>query len=148
MIFRIMLFGFGLAMKTGFFFASLKDRAFKNRIKDKQFIMQVKMRDENKGRFYKLENGKITSRGKISPESPGLLIEWKDASTAMKTLMKKDLKAIYRSVTDAVLSGELAVEIEYAQTYAFVEAVKDMATVYSGFLPLLKKVPGMKSVFG
>lgn len=148
MIFRVMLYGFGVAMKTGFGIASLKDSKFKSRIKDKKFIMQVKMRNENKGRFYKLDNGKITSKGKISPEAPGVLIEWRDSKTAMKTLLKKDPRALYQSVTDAVTSGNLAVEIEYPQTYAFFEAVKDMAMVYAGFLPLLRKVPGMKKLIG
>ena len=142
MIFRLILFGFGLVMKTAFFITSIKDRAFKSRIQNKKFIMQVKIRDENRGRFYKLDNGKFTSRGKISPESPGILIEWKDASTALKTLLTRNLKVLYLSLTDAITSNQLSVEIDHAQTYSFLETIKEMAMVYSGLLPVLQKIMG------
>lgn len=148
MIFRLMLFDFSVAMKSAFIFASLKDRGFKRRIKDKKFIFQVKMKNSNKGRYYKLEKGKITSKGKISHESPGLLIEWKDSTTALKTLVKTSPKAFYHSMANAVVSGNLAVEIEHAQCHAFFEALREMAGVYAGFIPLIKKIPGTKKLFG
>lgn len=141
MIFRIMLFGFGLALKLSFMFASFKDADFKKRLQNKNFLMQVKMKNENTGRFYKLDKGKIISKGKISPEAPSILIEWEDASTAMKTLLNKDPKVLIKSLTGAITSGKLAVEMEYASTFSFVESVKDMAGVYSGFLPVIKKFP-------
>lgn len=148
MIFRLMLFFFGIGMKMAFMLASLKDKAFKNRIKDKKFIIQVKMRDTNKGRYYMLDKGKITSKGQIAPESPGMLIEWKDAGTALKTLLKFKPKALYESVSGAVTAGNLAVEVEYAQSYAFFETMKDMGMVYAGFLPIIKKIPGTKLLLG
>ena len=99
------------------------------------------MRDENKGRFYKLDKGRITSSGKISRETPNMLIEWQDSSTALETLMKKNPKLLIRSVCDAIVSGKLTVELEYAPMFSFAETVKEMADVYSEFLPIIKKVP-------
>ena len=141
MIFRLMLYGFGLALKSSFKIASFKDADFKQRLKNKKFLMQITMRDENKGRFYKLDKGRITSSGKISRETPNMLIEWQDSSTALETLMKKNPKLLIRSVCDAIVSGKLTVELEYAPMFSFAETVKEMADVYSEFLPIIKKVP-------
>ena len=55
--------------------------------------------------------------------------------------MKKHPKALVKSVSNAIITGDLVVEVEYAPTFSFMESVKEMAEVYAGFLPMLKKVP-------
>ena len=156
MIFKVMLASFGVAMKTGFGITSLKDASFRKKIKDKNFLMQVRMRDENTGVYYTLKQGKIKTHNGISNEKPDMLIEWKDSATAMHTLfnlaaikklLKKDMREFVKLFTEAMISGRLVVEIEFAPTFGFIEAVKDMLLSYVGFLPLLKKLPGFGPFF-
>ena len=162
-IFDSMLYGFGVALKTGFRITSVKDRVFREEIRTKTFSMQIKIRNQNTGRFYKLENGKIISKAKLLHESPDILIDWKDASVAMKivttgikAVIKNDPKLLIHALKDSIFSGDLAVEIEFAPSYAFLESVISMMNSYSGFVialrkipyvdPMLKRVPYLKEV--
>lgn len=148
MIFGSMLFGFGVALKTGFRITSLKDSGFKRGLYNKSFMMQVKIRDKNTGRFYKLEKGKIISEGKVGYGRPDVLLEWQDSKTAIQLITKgiqmvinKDPKLFIASAKNTISEGKLAVEVEFEPTYSFLESVVEMMMSYSGFLEALRKIP-------
>ncbi len=141
MIFRLLLYCFNLLLKTGLKIASWKDTSFKERLKEKKFIMQVKIRDCNKGRYYKLYRGKLTSKGKECQEPTDLSIEWSDASTAMNSLMKVKPKALVQSISNAISSGRLKVKMEVAPTFWFGMMMKDMLGVHMGVLKAFKNIP-------
>ena len=147
-IFSSMLYGFGAALKTGYRVTSLKDVAFRNSLRNKAFLMQVTTRDNAKGRYYKLENGKIISKGKITSETPDFLLEWQDSRTAvnlifkgMQAVYKKDPKIFITAASNTILDGNLSIEIQFSSAYSFLELSLQMLKSYSGFLDGLRKIP-------
>ncbi len=132
MIFRFLLFCFHFLLKISFKIAGWKNSSFRERLKEKNFIMQVKVQDVNKGRYYKLSRGKLTSSGKESPVSPDFSIVWSDGATALRTLLKFNPREFVVSVSDAITSGRLMVECNVASSVWFALTIKEMVGVLMG----------------
>ncbi len=132
MIFRFILFNFHILLKTGITIASLRNKAFKKKLKENNFLMQVKMTNENKGRYYKLSSGKLTSGGKVLSEEADIAIVWPDSSTALRTLMKFKPKTLVESILNAITAGKLMVEMDVANTFWFGTIMKDMGKAFIG----------------
>ncbi len=132
MIFRFLLFGFHILLKISFKIAGWKNASFRERLKEKPFIIQVKIEDLNKGRYYKLSRGKLTSSGKECPESSDISIIWSDGSTALRTLLKFKSRELVASISDAITSGRLMVECDVASSVWFVLTLKEMMGVFMG----------------
>lgn len=79
-------------------FAAYRYSSFRERLKEKNFVAQLKLADNSIGRFIEFKNGKIISRPVIHP-NPDVTISFKTESVALKFLSpKKD----YLSNIDAM----------------------------------------------
>ncbi|MBW1676494.1 MAG: molybdopterin-dependent oxidoreductase [Deltaproteobacteria bacterium] len=80
-VFSIILFGLDLMLKR----ATRKYPSFKNRLKKKNFIAQIKVKDNSQGRHFTFKNGNIISKAGIHP-SPDVTIVYRNACLAAKLM--------------------------------------------------------------
>jgi len=80
--FSIILFGLEKIMK----YAARKYPSFAARLKEKNFIAQIKLRDNSQGRYFIFKDGKVRSKNGIYP-SPDITMTFQSAALAAK-LMK------------------------------------------------------------
>ncbi len=132
MIFQVGLYGFHLGLKTVVTLASWRNKAFRQRLKERNFLIQVRTKNDNKGRYYKLVNGKFKSAGKVLEEEPDIVVIWADFGTALRTFIKFTPASIVASIMDAISTGKLAVEAKLDATYWFGLTMFDMINVYRG----------------
>lgn len=132
MIFQLGLYGFHIGLKTVVTLASWRNKAFRQRLKERDFLIQVRTKNDNKGRYYYLVNGKFKSAGKIHEEEPDIVVIWSDFGTALRTFIRFTPKSMVASIMDAIATGKLAVEAEMGATYWFGLTMFDMMNVYRG----------------
>src|SRR5262245_51456561 len=80
--FPVILFGLAQALKL----AARRHPAFRARVRERNFVAQIKARDEETGRWYAFENGKITSRRGLH-SAPDVTLAFKNAATGASLLM-------------------------------------------------------------
>ncbi len=67
-------------------FASWNNKKFKDRLKEKSFVAQIKIADDTKGRIYTFRDGKFFSSAGIHP-SPDVVMSFKTEKIAAQLLM-------------------------------------------------------------
>ncbi len=97
----ILLFGLAKAFQ----FTAWRREAFRNKLKEKDFIIQIKTASGSTARFFIFQAGKISSGAGLHPK-PDVSLVWKDEQVAFKTMTNKDPKA----VMNAAIKGELKIE--------------------------------------
>ena len=60
--------------------------SFRNRLKQKNLIAQIKIADDSHGRIFKFKDGKISSKSGIHPD-PDICMAFKDINIAAELLM-------------------------------------------------------------
>ncbi len=80
--FSVILFGLEKILKL----TALRSATFAARLKEKNLIAQIKLRDNSQGRYFIFADGKITSRAGIH-HNPAVVMSFEDAETAVR-LMK------------------------------------------------------------
>jgi trimethylamine-N-oxide reductase (cytochrome c) len=80
--FSVILFGLAQLLK----FTAKRHPAFARRLKEKNITVQMRTADKSIGRWFKFENGKVTSRAGIHPH-PDVTISFKDERIAAELLM-------------------------------------------------------------
>ncbi|MCJ7596076.1 MAG: molybdopterin-dependent oxidoreductase [Desulfobacterales bacterium] len=78
---KIMLFGLLQLLKL----RARKYPSFKNRLKEKNCIVQIKVKDDSVGRYYAFQDGKIISKGAIHP-NPDIWMTYSDVTLACHLL--------------------------------------------------------------
>ncbi len=136
MVFRFLLFCLNLVFKVSFGFASLKDAEFKKHLKEGCFTMLIKTRDNKHVRYYRLTDGKFSSKGRNYPK-PDLAIEWSNSSEALSTIFKPSSKDVMKSMSKAVAGGKLKMEIKGTNTPWFVSTVFKMVKIYRKMIPFI-----------
>jgi len=84
LVFAILLFGLDFLLKR----AARKYPHFKNRLREKDFTAQIKLKDNSQGRYFVFRGGKISSKRGIHP-NPDMTIAYRSAYLAAK-LMRPD----------------------------------------------------------
>ena len=118
--------------KTGFILASLRSKAFRKRVKENDYLIQVIIKDSNKGRYYRLKNGKLKSSGKVLKDDSDFALVWSDGMAFWRTIVKFSPKSLVESVFNSISTGRLKVEINVAPTVWFGMLMVDMANAIRG----------------
>lgn len=137
MMFEFLLFMLNLILKTIFGIASLKDKSFKKHLKEDRFTIVIKTSDDRHVRYYKLANGKFSSKRRDYP-NPDLILVWSNSSEALSTvmkLMKFSQKDIMNSILNAFATGKLKMEIQGDKLGWFTFSLYKMMVVYKKMLP-------------
>ncbi len=137
MVFRFLLYCLNLAFKASFSFASFKDASFKKHLKEGRFTMQIKTLDNGHVRYYRLADGKFSSKNRDYPK-PDLSIVWSNSSEALSTIFKPSSKDVMRTMSKAVASGKLKMEIKGTNTPWFVSTVFKMMKIYRKMIPFIQ----------
>ncbi len=132
MIFKILLHSGGLFFKAGLKAASLRNAAFKKRLIEKDFLMQVKLTSPGKSGYLLLRNGGVKASAKDCPYAPDLVIEWRDAPTALRNMLKIRPKDFVESIRNEIFAGGLAVEFNVASSLWFINTMKEALYVFIG----------------
>lgn len=81
MKFSVLLFGMAQALK----YTALRYPEFKQRLREKNLIAQIKLQDNSKGRYIEIRDGKIKSKAEIHP-SPDITMFFKNQRIAEKIM--------------------------------------------------------------
>ena len=79
--FSIILFGIKTLMK----FTAVRHPSFKNRLKEKNFTAQIKVKDNSQGRYFTFKDGKVSSKSGIH-SSPDICMTFRSPHLAAKLL--------------------------------------------------------------
>ena len=82
LIFSIVLFG----VKMLFGLTAMRFKFFKNRLKEKNLTVQIKLKDNSRGRYYTLKDGRVTSKSGIHA-SPDVTLIFGSARLALDILV-------------------------------------------------------------
>ena len=82
LVFSIVLRGLEMRLKK----TAEKDQSFRERLKEKNFTVQIKLQDDSCGRYYTLRDGAIESERGIHP-SPDVMIFMANAKIALNLLL-------------------------------------------------------------
>ncbi len=115
--FSIILYSFYKIMSFTAFISS----KFRESLKAKNITIVIKTKDASKARYYKFENGKISSKGEDYPNADMSMV-WKDAQTGFKTLSKGKPEAFL----EAGMSGDLVIDGDADASMWFVEVMNEM----------------------
>ena len=79
--FSIILFGIKILMK----FTAVRHPSFKNRLKEKNFTAQIKVKDNSQGRYFTFKDGKVSSKSGIHSR-PDICMTFRSPHLAAKLL--------------------------------------------------------------
>ena len=79
--FPIILYGIALALR----FTAWRYPAFKNRLKERDLVIQIKLESNTRGRYYILKDGQLSTRARIHP-SPDVTMFFKNQRIAERVL--------------------------------------------------------------
>ena len=125
MIFRLLLILLGWGLKTVILIAGFRSPAFKERLAEKEFLLQIRTRDKALNKSYRFTNGGVSLK-KESSAQPDFLIEWSDCATASRSIFKYHLAARIEAVSAALLADKLSLEYEVAPTFWLATTLKDL----------------------
>ena len=131
MVLNVFLTGFGLLLRTGLTVACYRDAAFKKRLKEKDFLMQVRLVNSNESGYLVLRKGRLTSTRTQGACLPDLLIEWLDAPTALRSMLKIKPRDFVESMHKEISSGRLRIEFNVASSVWLLFTIREMVIVFS-----------------
>ncbi len=132
MIFDFMLFCSGIAMKTGITVASRKDSDFRQRLKERDFLIKIGLQKRGKGRYYKLTEGKLSTGSKANGTPADMTIMWSDGTIALKSMLKLRPKDLVESMSNEIAAGRLTIEMNALTSVWFLTTMKQMTDVFTG----------------
>lgn len=136
-VLNFLLFSLSLPLKVFVGIASLRSGSLKKSMKDKSFTMLIKTNDLKNKRYYRLADGRFTSKG-ADYKDPDLSLVWSDSKAFSDTLFKLNPLDIVKGFTNAMTAGKLAIQVNIAATMGFVSAMAETLEVYKHFFSLKK----------
>ncbi len=130
MIFRLLLFFFGLGMKMVLLFARFRSPYFQHQLGQRRFTLQVRLRKSDMEKTWVFADGRVSYQ-KIS-DPPDFLMEWSDSSTALRSLIKPRSLIMFRpeevliAASDALMAGKLKIEYNVAPCFWMAMTMKDL----------------------
>jgi len=99
--------------------AAKKSPSFRERLRERNFTLQIKTRDELQGRYYVFSGGEIFSRKGIHPK-PDVALVWNSGDLAFKIMKAGDREATMqaRENGDLVVEGDPMLAIWFSETVA------------------------------
>ena len=98
-----------------------RDPAFGERLKERNFTLFIGTTDKRRGRYFKFEDGKLTS-GRGVPQTWEVALLWKNPNRAFK-IMKSGNRGLSQ---EAVAEGELIIRGSLHHSLWFNEVVRIM----------------------
>ncbi len=107
----------GLQLKLGM--TAKKSPAFKERLREHDFTLQIKTRDESEGRCYIFNDGNVFSKSGIH-RHPDVGLVWRDADLAFRLMKAGDRGALLKAREDGdlVIEGDPTLALWFTQTVA------------------------------
>jgi len=93
------------ALAKGMQFTAWRRPEFRAKLKEKDFVMQIKTASGSTARYFIFAGGRVVSKSGLHA-NPDVALVWKDEAIAFQTMTNKDPKAIMA----AVAKGELKLE--------------------------------------
>jgi hypothetical protein len=121
MRFSLLLYGFYMLLR----FTSWMDVLFRDRLKERDFVMTIKTSDGTRARSFTSRDGALSTRRGVPPESDFSLV-WKDARSGFNYMIAMKLGALMKAVT----KGSLKLEGDAAAVSWFLETFKFMMKYY------------------
>jgi trimethylamine-N-oxide reductase (cytochrome c) len=118
---QALLLGVSLAMN----YTALRHPSFKQRLREKKFVAQVKVKDNSVGRSYRFGKGRVTSRPGIH-DNPDMTISFKTAGLGVKLLTPP---VDHMAFINAMKNFALQMEGEDELTQWFTDTISIMTTV-------------------
>jgi trimethylamine-N-oxide reductase (cytochrome c) len=87
--FAIILFGLEILLR----FTALRKRSFRKRLEEKDFIAQLKVKDDSQGRYFIFKGGRIRSKKGIHP-NPDICMSFTGAKLGVRLLMPMGLRFV------------------------------------------------------
>jgi len=116
MKFQFVLFILGRKVKG----RAKNDPDYKKKVSEKNCTVQIKTADNSMGRYYKFNDGTVTSKKGITGESDVSLV-WKDAATGFETMTSTSAA---KKVMEALQNGGLKFEGDGAIALWFFDVIK------------------------
>jgi 3-hydroxyisobutyrate dehydrogenase-like beta-hydroxyacid dehydrogenase len=130
MKFSLLLVGLLLKLRS----AAKKHPSFKERLKEQDFILLIRTRDEARGRYFIFSDGEVFSRKGIHAR-PDVALVWKTADLGFNIMAKGDREASMQARED----GDLVVEGDAMKAVWFTETVTLMRNLTTTQQPLPPK---------
>ena len=113
MKFSILLYFFYFILKL----AAWKDKAFKNRLREKNFTMLIKTKDGEIARNYTFSDGNVSSESG-DHQSPDFALVWIDASTGYKVMAGGSPSAFMKAIRedDLIIRDNASVLMWFMET--------------------------------
>jgi hypothetical protein len=94
-------------MKTLMQLTALRNKQFKAKLSERNWVMQFRTADSSVGRYYHFHNGKIAS-GRGTHKKPDFTFIWRDAGTGCRIMMHANSRIIMKSLKneDLKLKGK------------------------------------------
>lgn len=124
--FKLMLFLMYMGLKCGMGFTALINKAFREKLKEKDFTMLIKTKDNKIGRSFTFKKGKISSKSG-DYANPDLSLIWKDAATAMNTMKQAGDP---QKLMSATIDGSLSIAGDASIMMWFIMTINQMLSVY------------------
>jgi 3-hydroxyisobutyrate dehydrogenase-like beta-hydroxyacid dehydrogenase len=109
----------GLQWKLGT--TAKKRPAFRERLREQDFTLQIKTRDDSEGRYYMFNDGDVFSRSGVH-RHPDVALVWKTADLGFRLMKAGDRAALLKARED----GDLVVEGDPTLALWFTETVSQM----------------------
>ncbi|MCP4625912.1 MAG: hypothetical protein GY850_20735 [bacterium] len=129
MIYRMLISTLMFTLKPSMKVAAWRSRAFRAQLQQANFTIQMKI--YNKTYYYLLQQGRWRSSRKMDI-TPDLLIEWKNAQSALRCLLHRDVANIINSHAAALTDGRLSLEFDIAAIYRFSLILNQMTAALTG----------------
>ena len=96
-----------------------KSAAFRERLREQNFTLQIKTRDDLHGRFYVFSDGEVFSKKGVHSQ-PDVALVWNSADLAFKIMKAGDREAMMqaRENKDLVVEGDPTLAIWFSETVA------------------------------
>jgi len=121
MKFSMLLYSFYLLLR----YTARRSPEFKKKLKERDMAIQIKTSEPGPARYYKLNNGSITS-GKGIDNSSDFSLVWSDASSGFKYMAKASPKALMKAMAE----NNLKLEGDAASLTWFLELMKKLSKQY------------------
>lgn len=118
--FSIAIFGLSVIMRVLKIFSS----RFREALEGKNMVMVMRTEDASRARYYKFENGNISSKGQNVPNADMSMI-WKDAKTAFNIMKQGKPEAML----EAGMSGNLRFEGDPEKSMQFMNIMTEMMDI-------------------
>lgn len=128
-MFKLILFGVGLAMQAMYGLAGIMDKDFKKRLQERNIAIVIKTLDGKNARTYLLQGGKLSSIGRDHPD-PDVCLALSSALDAYRMVLHLSPERMVKALVGAFRDGKLKIEFKIEPFLWFSQTLTRMLTVF------------------